>query len=459
MLYAARAGTLLFFMFAAALVWTRTRDWLGEGYAAVAVGLFCLSPPVVAHASLATTDASMMAMYFWMLDRLWRLARERTARNAVWAGVVTGLALVSKMTAAPYLFASMVLLVLLGRMYGRGRAWSWRRHLPGWRMGALAVGVCSVVVWGMYFFSVGSLVPVGEEDRGKLTTLMQRHHLPAGPLLAVLDHLPAPDYFAGLRAARALDHHAGAKYFMGRLRAGGDKRFFPVMYATKMTLPMLMLSLGGLGLALDGMWRRRDAYFVLLVVGFSVPFLVGMTAHVNIGFRHLLGVVPFAAMLGAFAVKRMWDARVMWLRAVVGGLLVWHGVDALRAAPDPLPCFNALAIHGGGWMEPDSDFDWGQDLKRLPAALDKLHVGSFAFGYNGSAELGRAGLPPVHLLKPGERATGWVVMSEYNIREAPQDFGWVEAYQPVAMAGQTLRIYWIPAAVTAPMQGAADAGK
>jgi hypothetical protein len=92
----------------------------------------------------------------------------------------------------------------------------------------------------------------------------------------------------------------------------------------------------------------------------------------------------------------------------------------------------------------DSDFDWGQDLKRLPATLARHDVHRFSFAYNGSADLTRAGLPPLSDLARGRVTTGWIAISENRLRDHPKEFGWIEQYQPVDRAGKSIRVYCIP---------------
>jgi len=454
-LYAARAGTMVFFLFAAYLVWSAGREVLGEWGACLALGLFGLLPEVMAHSSLATTDASMFAMLFWALDRLWRLLDRRTVKNALLAGVSAALAMVSKMTALPCILLALICFAVL--RWHRARRGEEMIHPRPWSRILLSFVTCCIVVWGMYFFTVGSIAPPGSEDRAKLTVLMERHHLPPSPVLTVLTHLPAPEFFAGLRAARAIGKNSGHYWLLGKNRTHATRMFFPVIFAAKMPIPFTVLFLAGFALAARMVWRSDGSpYREVFLTGAFVPFGFGVLSGVNLGSRHILGMVPFAALLAAVAAQWMWRTGAVQ-RGTVIVLLAWFAVDAAWAARDPLPWYNEVAQqmpHGGAWFEPGSDFDWGQDLKRVPAMLAQDHVQRFSFAYNGSADLSRAGLPAYTLLQPGEHARGWVVASAAMLMTGRSAFGWINAYKPVARAGQTIWLYWIPAA-----NGPASAGR
>lgn len=449
-LYAARAGTLVFFLFAAYLVWSRGREWLGKWGGCLALGLLVLLPVVMAHSSLATTDASMFAMLFWAADRLWTFLQSSRTKDALLAGLAAGLAMVCKMTATPCLLVIFAVFLLL-RWYRHRRERKAERVVMSWWRLVLTFCACWFVVWGMYFFSTGSIAPPGSPDRAKLVTLMERHHLPSTPVVAVLSHLPAPEFSEGLRAASSIAKRSGHSWVLGKERSHGTRWFFPIIFAVKLPLPFVLLFLLGLGLAVRSLWLNRGtAYLEVLVVGAIVPFALGVISRVNLGSRHIFGMLPFAALLAANGVIWLWQfgARKRDLRqwtAIL--LLVWFAADVAWAASDPLPWYNEVALlmpGGGGWFEPGSDFDWGQDLKRLAPILAAHHVQHFSFAYFGSADLNHAGLPPWTALKPGQPVHGWVAISGAIFVGDQKDYGWLNAYQPVAMAGKTMRVYWIP---------------
>ena len=60
----------------------------------------------------------------------------------------------------------------------------------------------------------------------------------------------------------------------------------------------------------------------------------------------------------------------------------------------------------------DSDLDWGQDLTRLERELHERHVARLSLAYFGGADVCHQHLPPGRWLRPRERATGIIAISE-----------------------------------------------
>ena len=80
--------------------------------------------------------------------------------------------------------------------------------------------------------------------------------------------------------------------------------------------------------------------------------------------------------------------------------------------------------------------------------LQQNHVDFIWIAYEGTADLTLQGLPPSQPLLPRQRPAGWVAISEFLIRTAPQDFGWLENYKPERIAGKTIRVYHFEVAPT-----------
>ncbi len=122
-------------------------------------------------------------------------------------------------------------------------------------------------------------------------------------------------------------------------------------------------------------------------------------------------------------------------------LVVWNIVTCVRATPDFIPYFNELAAPYGSRILVDSDFDWGQDLKRLSSVLQQQQIDSIWISYEGSANLKQHGLPYLHLLLPQQKPSGWIAISEFEIKERPADFRWLEKYKPERIVAKTIRLY------------------
>jgi len=170
-----------------------------------------------------------------------------------------------------------------------------------------------------------------------------------------------------------------------------------------------------------------------------------MAGTMNIGLRHVLPIYPFMAMLAAVAVANLWQLRVSPslaypLRAAVVLLLAWDLLSCLRAAPDFVAYFNEPAAPHASAILVESDLDWGQDLKRLSARLNDLHVQSVWISYFGAADLSKRLAQTSSRLRAGDRPAGWVAISEAKLRKFPGDYGWLLNY-PYERVGRSIRLY------------------
>ena len=445
LLTSARLGTLAFFLFALYLVWSRARRWLGEWGAAAAVMLFCTCEPVLGHSGIATTDIALLAMFFWTMDRMWTLAADPSWRNGIWAGLAAGLSLATKHSAGPFLIAAAGLLfavLAMEHLHG-ATAPQWNARFFAPRSIVPLIGLSFLILWSFYFFQLGAVFPHGSQDRQKTTAFLERHHVPEGPVFAVLDHLPACNYFQGIRDVRASNHVARPSYFMGHINERGSHLFYTVLLMVKTPIPFLLFSLAGILLAVARLWRRDAGYHVLLLCGAAAPYLVASMAHINMGLRHVLGVYPFLAILGASALLAFWK-RSPAMSTLVAALVAWQIAACIVAWPDYLAYFNEpTAPHADYWTV-DSDLDWGQDGKRLAQQLTRLHANRVWIAFNGTEDLHRLPLPSWQVLPPHQPETGWVAVSELFLKRDPHDYGWLAPYKPVAMAGKSIRIYHLP---------------
>lgn len=334
---------------------------------------FCaLDPNILAHARLATTDVGGTFFAFLAAYVLWRALRRPSILRVLWAGVALGLAFAAKLSAL--LFGPILTLaVLLGSVAcGPGRA------RPRWRRAGLLLPVmllALLVVWAAYRFQVG---PLGAD----------------GPAV------PAPAYILGIRAV--LDFAAGGRpgYLLGQVSNAGWWHYFPVAFAVKTPL----VTLAGL-LVATGMTLRRPAGDDWLLLAPPLIYsLVSTTARLNLGYRHLLPVLPFLAVhIGRLGSTATWASifppRLTRYLSVL--IIVALGLTALSIYPHFLAYFNLIG--GGprnGWrILADSNIDWGQDMKGLRDWMAREGVPHVRLAWFGTARPEYYGVS--HDLLPG----------------------------------------------------------
>ena len=429
----ARLGILPFFWLACFVLWHFVSRTYGQWHATLAVLLFAFCPPVLANASLATTDMAVTAMFILALVCFWKFLQEPGPSSAAFSGVTMALAILSKLSAVPYLGISCAALYVYALIE--------KRPILSWKHIAIGAATVALTIWAGYRFSVG---PILREGHLSLREMANVRRLPESVARAFFFRgVPAPAFFKGLARAFGLAESGENGYLLGETYDGGRWYFFPVAIAAKTPIPLLLLAALG---AFRALVRPRLRNAIVPLVGIAGPLLVAMLSSENRGLRYVLVIYPFLALLGAYALVCLWQAsgsrnRTIALKSIAAILVIWNIVTCVRATPDFIPYFNELAAPYGSRILVDSDFDWGQDLKRLSSFLQQQKIDSVWISYEGTADLKQQGLPYWRPLLPNQKPSGWIAISEFEIKERPADFGWLEKYKPERIVGKTIRLY------------------
>lgn len=378
----ARLAMLLWGAVLGLVVFAWAREMWGAEGGLLALFLYALSPTMLAHSRLVTTDMPVALGFMLTLWCFWRYLQQPDWRRGLWVGLALAFALLVKFSALLLLPILALISVVWSRWprerwerYARGRATTWVL------LGAAAIGWAGI--WAGYGFRY--LASPDEQyqldwevidlDRGGLQwraieNLLGFRLLPQGYIYGLA-------YFLG-GAARRLGYLNGEESLVGWWY------YFPETFLLK-TPPVLLLLLV-LVLAI-GVWRTRgrsfDAWYLAIPV--LVYMAVSMASRLNIGHRHLTAIYPllFVGVGGS-----MWLLRPgRWRSALVAVAVAGYAGSFAAATPGYLSYFNALAGgSSGGWRYLlDSNIDWGQDLARLPAVMeregiDRVHLAYFGTG-------------------------------------------------------------------------------
>ena len=439
----ARIGVLPFFTMASVLVWVLTRGQFGDVAAIVATLLFNTLPPVLGHAAVATTDMPATATFllaFWLFRR-W--LRYRTLQSCVLMSVGIAAALLTKYSNLVFLAATLPVVALFPRL----RHDNTIEHQPKLaREMTASVVIIAVVIIGAYRFSVAPVLRPQFKSAKQFNALVGktgRFHNLAYKIGST--PIPAPEFVRGVWSLYHKEGKSELSFVLNRYYEGAPWFFFVVALAVKTPSPCLLAAIAGL-IVLTARYPRVGAstHFAAVPV---LLLLVSSASSVKLGVRHILPIYPFIAILGGVAASCAWHQRewqYVWRTAVV--LLVVSQIYCVVAsAPDYLSYFNVLAGREPAEVLVESDLDWGQDLFRLSDRLRQLNVHHVSVAYFGPSEcIPAVGLPDYTILRGNERVTGWVAVSESLKVYARGSYEWLRRYQPVAKAGKSIRIYYIP---------------
>jgi hypothetical protein len=450
-------------------VFVEARRRFGATAAVAAVTLAALSPDVLAHGSIVTTDLAFALFFFLSVVAFARCLERVTAQRAVLTGLFVGAAFATKFS-APILAVVLGLLALVAALASppapapdappapaRGGAPS-SRGARLLRAGALLVGVGLValaVLWASYGFRHALSPDPAARAAGRVVL---DGPLASAPLAAVAALAQAglvpEDYARGL--VFVMTHsEARSTFLMGELSDRGFPQYFLMTFLFKTPLPLLLLT--ALSAVRAPRLARRDAVLLWLPIAAYVGFT--FTRGLQIGHRHLLPVYPFLFVAAGEAAARLSAWRRPLGLVLASALGLWYGVGTLRVHPHEIAYFNEIA--GGpanGWrLLVDSNLDWGQDLKRLAQWLREHDVSRLKLSYFGSADPAYYGIEAQAL--PGytaphaaritrEIAPGDVLaVSVTNLQGVYLDaedrrlMARIRTLPPIGRAGWSIRIY------------------
>ncbi len=386
-LFRTRMAAALLTLLLGLLVFVVAKEMFGPILAFIALTLLVFEPNILAHGAVVTTDVGMSLFLLATVYMFYRYAKKPTTGRLLLTGLAAGLGLATKHSAIlifPALFVLAACEVALGSNDAAPSQTSEPRTKQALRLlGALAViGVIAVVVlWSFYGFHFHP--KAGVDASARLAEYAGRLKNPVQAKMIVTAgrwHLLPQAYLYGL-ADVGFTAEFSHTYLLGTVYPHGRWPYFPLAFAIKTTLGLLILfALLPLSLARSRIQCWRELLF--LIVPAAVYFGVAMGSGMNIGVRHILPVYPFLMILAAWGAWRLIQRQRRWAYVVVL-LLVWNAMSSLRTFPVYLAYSNEL------WGGPsqtykylsDSNADWGQQLWATKKYLDGRHVKDCWFAY------------------------------------------------------------------------------
>lgn len=442
--------------------WQFARELWGHPASLVAFLLLLFDPNILANGRYSTTDLGGTLFALLATYLLWRCWREKNWnwRRWLWAAAGIGLAFSSKLSTL--VFAPLWLALALLPIYGDRQGWK----LPGAVRRAvqllLACLAALFFLWAIYRFEWGSFLFLDQRLQG-LNRL-------AGPMAT---------FWSGIERVLLLSEGGRPSFLLGRFSNEGFLLYFPIIFLSKtplLTLLLFFLAAASL-LLLRG--TRHRAIFLLLPV--TIYFMASMLSALNLGYRHLLPILPYVYLLIAGLASdppREWvSRRFAWrhnkrpsaadffLMPTFLLVLSLVAID-LWLHPYYISYFNLLAggPANGHRIAVDSNIDWGQDLLRLEHWMAENQRDEIKLGWFGTADPDYYGLnyealpgfprqpfysqwavPPFNTASP---EPGTYAISASSLWELPlaqkNVYPWFREREPDARVGYSILIYEVP---------------
>ncbi len=489
-----RLGPMILTLVLIFFIYWWSKELLGPWWAFLPASLFAFSPTVLAHGHYVTTDIGaalgiFISIYYFLKHHL-----EPSRKNLIIAGLAFGVAQLLKFSALILIPYFILLLIFF---YG---CWAYRNRstkrltnelMKRFKNLFLVFLIGFLLVYPFYFATTINYPPEKQKaDTDFILTSFAGGKPSEGEFcnpvrcLAELNVWasdkpllrPYAEYLLGILMVLQRSADGNTIYFMNYVVNFGGWTYFPVTYLMKESLPVLILIFLALLVYFFSVRRalreKRPTFadylethpgefamalFVIVYGAYSI------NSTLNIGIRHLLPIVPFMYILTASSLKH-WFKSNFFNRQVKLGiimlLLIWFASDVKLAYPYYLSYFNQTIGTKNGWQYvTDSNYDWGQDLKRLKTFVEQNGIDKIAVDYFGG------GKPKYYLGDkaedwksskgdPRESGIKWLSVSINTVQGAkgklhtgqtrnPEDeYQWLlNPYEPHARAGTSIFIY------------------
>ncbi len=370
---AARIATLFATMGLALLVYLWALELYGEVPAFAACLLCTLSPNLIAHGTLATTDMYFAVGVVASLFLVRRYLLQPTLRNAVVAGLVLALAQITKSFALVLYGVAFLAIVLVMLRQTPPRSLTVKRALifgaisAAWFLAIINVSFVfdrTFLPLSVYHFETASF------QRLQQTPVLRHVAVPLPyPFLQGLD-LMKRDEETGLTF--------GYIYLLGELRNPASptfhsfKSYYAVVWFYKEPIPLQILFLWGL------FWVFRNRRFgdlitgegLLLIAAAILVVWLSLFNKAQIGIRHILPALAIETIIAGAAFSNF-SKKSRPQKALLGVLVLWLVGSVASYYPHMIPYMNEW-VHDRRYaykIMADSNLDWGQEDAIVDAYL------------------------------------------------------------------------------------------
>ena len=482
------------------LLYRWTGSLYGSRVALLSLFFYALSPTFLAHSRYVTTDLAAAFGFFIGFATFFRFLERQNFKRLALAGLAFGTALLLKFSL--FLLVPLYgLLAILWVFLQERENFDLKSYLKAFGvlfLKLIFIGLIGLaLIWLVYAWHVANY-PVGRQlsDSQFLLSSFGFRPIVNFDLWLVRSEIfrPLGQYLLGLLMVVQRSAGGNTTYYLGEVSAAGWRSYFPVAYLLKETIAFHLLTLLALFLALHKIksageksfdavfsWTKDNFVLASSLIFIAFYWLYSIRSPLNIGVRHILPTFPFIYLLVAREIAA-WLYRPTleeprnlgdWLRSLyrsfiepiprfilVALLMFWMIISTSITFPFYLSYYNEFVGIENGWRYiVDSNYDWGQDLKRLSDLAEKENINKIYLDYFGG------GSPRYYLgerFEPWNSAKGPPPSGSYFALSAtflqgargkpasgfvirPEDtYSWLRGLEPLRRAGLSIFIYKIP---------------
>ena len=437
LIFWARLPMILIGLLLAFFVFQLARKTYGQRAAILALILCAFSPTILAHTRYVTTDVGAAAAFFIATYFLLKWINQRGSKNLIVAGLVFGLAMLTKFSLAlivPYFVLLVVVWALVEKIDEDSFRTYFTKTLKTLVQSLAALFLIGLIgmalVWPVYKAHVLNY-PVEKQLHDAQENLKTYgNRTLADPVIYMSDKpylRPYGQYMTGLLMVMQRAVGGNTVYFLGEISREGWIHYFPTVYFLKVPIAFHILTLIALVFALTklvkasrnkgrfkriGLWIKGHFNEFALLGLLAVYWIATFKSNLNIGVRHILPTFPVLYVLisgqvvnwlkipwadlkdKVFSASHLKDKALTFSSAFIKTyfkyiailiLVAWYIGVSLMIYPAYLTFFNQ-AVGGpeqGYKYVTDSNLDWGQDLKDLSQWVKKENIDHIYIDYFG----------------------------------------------------------------------------
>lgn len=370
----------------------------------------------IAHASLVTTDfrASVLTMSALVAFSVYLKKYFKNKSGALWfilSALFFALAFVSKFST----------LILIPSAFLGGLAYlvivknNWKIILAYAERFLTIIILSLLLVFSFYSFHVIN------SDTSGIKTQLQQNYPKKFPVYGkeFLSRMAEGNSFkkaiatygTGLSMTiNRIDSAGQSTYFLKKIYGseGAGRWYFPVLYFTKLPLPLIAIELFLLSIIIRIFFSlvfklikkettvrellrfryKLSALSIMLIIFIVIYSRDAFASKLNIGLRHFMPVIFASVILAARGSQIYWDKKIyknFKTKYAILGISAIMTISVFVSFPHYLSYYNILGggTNNGYKTATDSNYDWGQDIKRLGKwikenKVEKIYVDVFS---------------------------------------------------------------------------------
>lgn len=367
-LFLSRISTVVLALILATSIFLISKKHFGVKAGFFATLIFVTNPVVNAHAHFVTTDLAIALGYLLSIFTFYNFLQKPSWKNVVYFILATALAFLMKFTAVILVpvFIGLFIYYIYKNKLNRKDVYDYIK-----KMILSMIGVWVLIIF-VYSFSLS--IPESSSvllQDGKFLLINIADNTIAKVYDIVRYFFIPKDYIKGL--IMVVSHTQGGhfSFLLGMTSNTGWWYYFPVLFVLKNTIAFLVLCF--ISAYLFVVNKKSKNNFSIFIFLAALGYLIfAMLSKANLGIRHILPIFPMLAIISA----QIFDYKNKTIRYIAYTLAIIVFFESIIIFPNNLSYYNQFAggSENGQNIATDSNFDWGQDLKKIRDYVEKNSI-------------------------------------------------------------------------------------